>query len=328
VPAPTPDEAFVFNIVWTGSVFTYLRFFVASQIAQSRARFRFLGNGCPPEQLRMMERFAARFPGRVVEVLETSAEMVNHGAALDTARTQRDDGDYFCFIDPDILARGPFLGRFAEALAGGCAAVTSGRGVWIDDDRVPPGHPGVSGEYFYAQDGFLFGSPHFAMYRRAPLEATIERWGVTFVSAGNDLSDAAKEQLRVDGHDYFIFDTAKLVNIFLQVDGNRFCHFEHPQLMHIGGVSHYLAPTGYQKPSDDADGTGGETEPNWETWRGMETRFEVARYTARVLRDLSDGGPAPAIPDGLDPSVAEKLVPVRAALIDLVDRYRDDVGPA
>lgn len=324
---PPADRSFVFNIVWTGSVFAYLRYFVASQIAQSDARFRFLGNGCPPEQLRMMERFAERQPDRVVEVLETSPEMVNHGAALDRARELRDDGDFFCFVDPDILARGPFVGAFAEALDGGCAAVTSGRGIWIDDDRVPPGHPGVSGEYFYSQDGFLFGSPHFAMYRRAPLDATVERWGVTFVSAGNDLSDAAKEQLRVDGHDYFIFDTGKLVNIFLQVDGNRLCHFEHPQLMHIGGVSHYLAPSGYQTPIGTSDPQGEEPEPNWQTWRGMTSRFEVARYTARVLRDLSDGNPAPAVPDGLDPSITERLVPVRAALIELVERYRDEVGP-
>jgi hypothetical protein len=314
------EQAFVFNVVWTGSVFTYLRYFAASQIAQSDARFRFLGNGCPPEQLELMERFADRHPGRIVEVLETSVAMVNHGAALDAARETRDDGEFFCFVDPDILARGPFLREFADALDGGCAGVTSGRGIWVDDDKVPPGHPGVAGEHFYSQDGFLFGSPHFAMYRRAPLEATIRRWGTTFVSAGGDLSDEGKERLRAAGHDYFIFDTGKLVNIFLQEDANRLCHFEHPQLMHIGGVSHFLAPTGM------IEGEGGEVEPNWSTWRNMETRYAVARFTARVLRARADGEDAPEIPDGLDPSVRDRLVPVRSALIELVDRYRADVG--
>jgi hypothetical protein len=316
---PDPDRSFVFNIVWTGSVFTYLRYFVASQIAQSDARFRFLGNGCPPEQLQLMERFAQQRPDRVIEVLETSPTMVNHGAALDSVRELRDDGEFFCFIDPDILARGPFVGAFAEALDGGCAGVTSGRGIWLDDDRVPPGHPGVAGEHFYSQDGYLFGSPHFAMYRRAPLDATIERWGVTFVSAGGDLSNVAKERLRAAGHDYFIYDTGKLVNIFLQEDGNRLCHFEHPELMHIGGVSHYLAPTGMIERDGD------EPEPNWGTWRGMETRYEVARFTARVLRELTEGRAAPEVPARLDPSISERLVPVRAALVDLVERYRTEV---
>ena len=49
-----PDEEFVFNIVWTGKVFTYLRYFVASQIAQSEARFRFVVNGCPPEKIALI----------------------------------------------------------------------------------------------------------------------------------------------------------------------------------------------------------------------------------------------------------------------------------
>jgi hypothetical protein len=318
----TAERSFVFNIVWTGSVFTYLRYFVASQIAQSDARFRFLGNGCPPEQLQLMERFAQRYPDRVVEVLETSPEMVNHGAALDRVRERRDDGEFFCFIDPDILARGPFVGAFADALDGSCAAVTSGRGVWLDDDRVPPGHPGVAGEHFYSQDGFLFGSPHFAMYRRAPLDATIERWGVTFVSAGGDLSDAAKDRLRDAGHDYFIYDTGKLVNIFLQGDGNRFCHFEHPDLMHIGGLSHYLAPPKMVQRD------GAEPEPDWKVWRGMATRFEVARFTAAVIRDLSEGIPAPEVPAELDPSVGDRLRSVRDALVELMERYRAEVDDA
>ena len=39
----------VFNVVWTGTVFPFLQYFVASQIAQSEARFRFVANGCPPD---------------------------------------------------------------------------------------------------------------------------------------------------------------------------------------------------------------------------------------------------------------------------------------
>lgn len=317
---PAPDHTFVYNVVWTGSVFTYLRYFVASQIDHSTARFRFLGNGCPPEQLAMMERFAERQPDRVIEVLETSPKMVNHGTALEAVRVSRDDGEFFCFIDPDILARGPFVATFAEALDDSCVGVTSGRGVWVDDDRVPPGHPGVAGEHFYSQDGYLFGSPHFAMYRREPLDATIDRWGVTFDSAGVDLSDAARAGLRDAGHDYLVYDTGKLVNIFLQEDGNVLCHIEHPQLMHVGGVSHYLAPTGMRERE------GEEPEPDWATWRGMSSRFEVARFTASVIRELAEGHPAPEVPE-LDASMRERLVRVRTALVELMATYTDELGP-
>lgn len=316
--SPAPDDAFVFNIVWTGTVFTHLRYLVASQMAHSRARFRFLANGCPSEQVALMERFAERHPDRVVEVLVTSPTMVNHGAALDAAREQRDDGDHFCFVDPDIFALGPFVGTFAEALDGSCAAVTSGRGVWCEDDRVPPGHPGVAGEHFRSQEGFLFGSPHFAMYRSGPLAETIERWAVTFVSAGSGLSEEAQARLQAAGHDYFIFDTGKLVNIFLQESGHRLCHQEHPNLVHVGGVSHYLAPTGHQATGVD----GADPEPDWQVWNGMEARFEVARFTAQVLREVAEGRPAPAVPEGIDPVVAERLAPLRASLIEVVEQHR------
>ena len=79
----TPESAFVFNIVWTGSVFPYLRHFVASQIRYSGARFRFVANGCPPDQVQLMEEFVASTHGRVLEVFVSSTTMSRHGAALD-----------------------------------------------------------------------------------------------------------------------------------------------------------------------------------------------------------------------------------------------------
>jgi hypothetical protein len=311
---PASEGDFVFNVVWTGSVFTYLRSFVASQMHYCGARYRFVGNGCPPDQIELMEQFRARQPDRVVEVLEVSDTMVGHGAALDLVRAQRDDGPFFCTIDPDILARGPFLAPFADALTR-CAAITSGRGVWRDDDVVPRGHPGVSGEYFYSQDGCLFGSPHFAIYHRAPLDATTTRWNIGLGEAGKGLSDAARARLERAGHDYFIYDTGKLVNIFLQVDGNRLLHREAPNLMHIGGLSHYLAPANMIARE------GEQPEPDWARWRGMASRFEVARFTAAVLRALCELRPPPAIPNGLDAAMTAKLQTVRTALVETIPRF-------
>ncbi len=313
------DDEIVFNIVWTGRVFTYLRYFVASQIAQTdaRTRFRFVVNGCPPEQIDLLRAFRDRRPDRVVEVLVVSDEMGAHGVALDAAYEQRRDGDYFCFIDPDILARGPFVRDFAASLDEGCAGVSSGRGVWRDDDVLPPGQLGVSGEYFYAADGYLFGSPHFAMYRRAPLDETRARWGVGFKSAGPDLSDEAKQRLDEIKRRFLVYDTGKLMNIFLQEEGNTLCHFEHPNLIHIGGLSHYLSPP---------DGGGGAEVADWSpdqtTWPWPVTRLEVARFTAAILRSLSEGHPAPALPSGVDPAVAPRLEMVRSELAALVNTYQ------
>ncbi len=314
------DDAFVFNIVWTGRVFDYLRYFVASQIVQTNASFRFITNGCPPDQVALIRAFAQRRPDRVVEVFEVTDKMQAHGVALDAAFDQRYDGDYFCFIDPDIMASGPFVHDFAVRLDDGCAGVSSGQGVWRDDSVLPEGQLGVSGEYFYAPDGYLFGSPHFAMYHRAPLEETRARWGIGFKSAGPDLSDEAKAHVVAIGRRYFLYDTGKLMNIFLQEDGNTLCHFEHPNLMHIGGLSHYLSPP---------DGGGGAEEAGWSpdqtTWPWPVTRLEVARFTAAVLRNLDAGRPAPTLPSEVDPAVAPRLKMVRDALIMLVGTYREFV---
>jgi len=309
------ESAFVFNIVWTGSVFRYLRYFVASQIDHSESRFRFVVNGCPPDQIPLMEHFAEQYADRVLDVFESSNAMHAHGVALDAAFDRYDDGESFCFIDPDILARAPFVSAFAPSLDLH-AGVTSGKGVWNDDVVVPVGHGGVPGECFYSPDGFLFGSPHFAMYRRSALEQTMDRWGVRFGSAGPDLSQRAKERLVAAGHRYWIYDTGKLVNFFLQEEGNTLDHFEHPALFHIGGMSHYLSPPEKQgrmlSPGEEPD----------QRWPWPEARLVVARFTAAHLRALCDGEPEPEPPSGLDATFAERLDIVRVALTELIGRYR------
>lgn len=310
--APAPERDFVFNIVWTASVFPYLSYLVATQLAHSEARFRFVLNACTPGQADLMEAFADAHPGRVVEITVVSDDaMITHGAALDHVLATRDDGDYFCLIDSDIAASGPFVERFATRLADGVAGITSGRGIWSENTVVPEGHVGVNGEYFYSADGYLFGSPHFAMYRRDALLEVRERWDIGFGSAGG-LPDETTEFLRAAGHDYWLYDTGKLLNIFLQESGHRLEHEEHPALLHIGGMSHYLAPP-------DTEGKGSVmrlARVDRTTWN--PARLEMAEFSAAVLCSAVDGGVVPEVPDGLEPAVAQKLARVRSAILAAV----------
>ena len=220
---------------------------------------------------------------RATRWARTASPSTSPSTSATTASTSRS-------IDPDIAVSGPFVADFAERLEYGAAGVGSGRGVWRDDSYIPEGQAGVSGEYFYAPDGFLFGSPHFSMYRRDALDDTMARWGVGFRSAGPDLSDAARQVLEDSGRWYFLFDTGKILNILLQHDGHRLEHFEHRHLMHIGGMSHYLS-------QPDVPG-GGINDPRW-PW--PVTRLEVARYCSAVLGRLSNGLPAPEVPAEVDP---------------------------
>jgi hypothetical protein len=311
------EEQLVFNVVWTGDTFGLLRYFACSLIANTAARFRFVTNACTERSLDAMHEFVATHRDRVVEILGVSSDaMVAHGVALDRVRSVRDDGDWFCLVDPDIKAAAPFLGEFTALLVDH-AAVTSGKEVWNDDNVVPPGHPGVGGRHFFTTDGFVFGSPHLALYRRDALDETCARWEVGLGSAGPELGDAAKQALRDLGHHYWLYDTAKIVNALLQADGHAVTHVEHEHLVHVGGLSHWISPPETVGQSLDLD-----QDPEWTRHPGMAPRHEVARFAARVLRDLDTGNPAPEIPDGLDPATLDKLAYVRSEIIDMVESHR------
>ncbi len=84
------------------------------------------------------------------------------------------------------------------------------------------------------------------------------------------------------GHEYLVYDTGKIVNALLQADGHRLVHRDLAQLVHIGGLSHYLSPA-YHIELDD-----GEVAPEWARW-GITDRYHVAKFTALTLKRLLEG---------------------------------------
>lgn len=323
-PAPAPRPAqisqsdLVFNIVWIGSMFRYLQPFTASLIDQSDTRFRFVANGVPAEEFDLLSRFRAAHPDRVIEVIEVCPDgMQAHGVALDRLRDIRDDGSHFCLIDPDIKAKGPWVDDFI-ALLGSHDVVTSGTEVWSTDNMIPEGHPGVAGEYYYDSNGFCFGSPHLALYRRSAIDETCARWGVGLGSAGPDLNSAATAKMASMGHDkYYIFDTGKILNALLQGDGSTLLHVDFPQLVHIGGLAHFLQPSWHVTDAE------GEEIPEWGRHAHLADRLAVTRFTAATLRSLIDDHPVPDLPTGLDPTLIERQETVRDEVVEMVERYRD-----
>lgn len=308
------ESDLVFNIVWTGEVFTNLRYFADSLLAQTTARYRFIANGCPGSQLTMMRDYSAFHRGRI-DIIDLEHEVtVAHGVALDETRAVRDDGAHFCFIDPDIKAKAPFIPQLTALLVDH-SAVTSGKEVWTDDSVIPENHAGVAGEYFYDRKGFVFGSPHLAIYDRPALDEIGRRWGVKIGSAGPELSPEAKAKLASMGHEYLVYDAGKIVNALLQGDGHRVEHVDLPELVHIGGLSHFLDPTGYR------DNEHGERVPDWTLYPNMGERHMVSRHAAQTLRSLVEGNPLPELPSGIEPSMEKKLRFVQTEVEDLMVRY-------
>lgn len=311
----------VFNVVWTGETFTHLQVFAASVLAHSTVRLRFVGNQCPPAQLDAMERFAAAHPGRVVEVFDLgTTRMVRHGDALDAVRRVRDDGEFFGLLDPDILARGPFLDRFT-ALAADHDIVTSGREVWTESNVRADDQLGINGEVFFDTDGYVFGSPHFSIYRRAALDEVTERWNVGFATAGDaEFSPEVGRRLEELGRRFWIYDTGKIVNILMQGDGHPIVHEESPDLIHIGGVAHFLAPP---MTPEGEEPVVGENVPDWYRWDGMAARYAVAQHVAGVIEATIAGRVPDPLPDGLPGEVHERL----AALAGAVEAVAREHGP-
>ncbi len=305
----------VFNVVWTGDTHRHMRHFLDTVIAQSSARFRYILNACDAESIEALTDDARTRSDRIIDVVNvSSSDMVAHGVALDAVYDRDDGSDLFCFIDTDIKARAPFVDDFLALLVD-ADGVTSGKEVWTDDNVVPDDHPGVGGRHFFRSDGYVYGSPHFAMYKRAALDDTFGRWGVGFGAAGRpNVSDAAWDRIVESGHEYLVYDTGKIVNILLQEDGHRLVHEEHDALLHIGGLAHYMSPPDALHPK-----TG---EPTWTRWNGMEARSTVARFAADTLKALEIGREAPPVPD-TDPSTAAKLTLVREELIEMAEQPLD-----
>ena len=103
-------------------------------------------------------------------------------------------------------------------------------------------------------------------------------------------------------------------------NGNDLIHLDLPQLVHIGGLAHYLSPPAYRTNER------GEQEPDWTVWDSMVTRHEVTRFTALTLRAMVDGEEPPALPAGIEPEARARLELVRSEVVDLLELYGDHVG--
>src|SRR5262249_21556826 len=123
------------------------------------------------------------------------------------------------------------------------------------------------------------------------------------------------DRMLADGHEYKIYDTGKVVNILFQAE-HVLRHYEHPNLMHIGGVSHYIEPGAYITRN-------GEQLPDWVRYASMASRFEVAKFTAAILQASIAGRAVPSIPPGLDVELEAKIARVRDEMVDMVERYRE-----
>lgn len=227
-----------FNVLYVPGTVALLKAFPGSLLRWSSSyRFRLIANGCPPEERRLLEQLAASDP-RLEYLHLASSEVVPHGVALSRLQEMEGSGA-FAFIDSDVFATGPWQGAVEEGLAQR-DAVFSCPPVWSDRDleTMPLDFVILGGCYQHLADGRCLGNSYFGIYDNRRLQQTIDRYGVGFEKRHWDqVPRRLRKLVRQLGLRTRIFDTGRLLNLLLGLDGGDLAHLPLPQLGHVGGVS-------------------------------------------------------------------------------------------
>ena len=233
-------EGLTFHIIFTQGTVRHLRLFTLSLLKWLPCSFRLVANGCEPKETEMLEQFCQCHPR--LEFFPLSVEdRHTHADALNVLQ-QRETSPYFCFMDSDILATGPFLQEILPLMQDYCA-VFSGRPIWLEKGHnvMPTGSNDgkrFRGHYNLAHDGWVPGSSFFAIYDNITLNQFIADTGIGFNRYNwqriPEQYHALLEKAKLKFERY---DTAKVLNLLLQLRGETMCYIEPDGLAHLGGFS-------------------------------------------------------------------------------------------
>lgn len=231
--------SFCFHIVYTPGSVRPLLFLVHSLLQWSDCTFRLVANGCTRQEAQLLVDFCQHNP-RLHFLRLPSARMMGHGPALNYLQAHN-DGDYFCFMDSDIYAAGNFMPEFEPYLQDGSpVALFSGAPLeqpaegWV----MPDGYPLLDGRFNRTKSGLCLGSTYFAIYNNQRVSALRRAIGIGFEGYHwEKIPVALQKQLTENGLVYPRYDTARVFNLFLHLQGATFLYQPSATLRHLGGVS-------------------------------------------------------------------------------------------
>lgn len=227
-----------FHVLFVPGAVRDLRLFIPSLAAWGRGcRFRLVSNGCSASEEQRLIRLASlsesfefcRLPGR---------RAWEHGEAL-TYLQRQETGRYFAFLDSDIFATGDFLGDLSSR-AGDVDALFSCPPLWSNEhlSTVPRGYRMASGVYRQMHDGFCLGGSYFAIYDNDLLTECLRQYGIDLrVYLWEDVPAPVRRRVADAGRAMTLYDTAKLTNVLLNLDGYGCRFLTTTHLNHVGGVS-------------------------------------------------------------------------------------------
>ncbi|MBF0232541.1 MAG: glycosyltransferase family 2 protein [Desulfamplus sp.] len=224
------------NIIYSPGVVKFLSFFVWSLLKWSDCSFRLVANGCLPPERRFLKKFCEQDDRLEFWCIPTKGHLA-HGEAINYLHALT-HGDYFCFMDSDIIATGEFLTQPISYLDSHTGVFT-GTPLWIksEEEILSPSFQIVSGHHQVTENAIPLGSTYFALYDNKKLTTVIQNTGVGFQRyVWEEIPHPFQSQLTKAGLSRKVYDTGKLLNFLLFVHNEPLIFFNSNTLSHLGGV--------------------------------------------------------------------------------------------
>lgn len=344
-----------FNIIYTPGTVRYLTPFVPTLLRWSDCRFRLVANGCPDDECKLLETVSA-LDDRLEILVMPEKRMVPHGETLDFLH-ERTASDYFCFMDSDILATGPFMDDFRDDLAE-ADVFSSCLPLWRNpDDIVIPAHfEHMHGIHAYTDSGITVACDYFVIYKNKAFVEAREATGAGLAVVGWDsITPENQQTLRELGQQRSDYDSGKMLTLLMTARGARIRHRQSDWLKHIGGFTEVGAMESallYTRGRADdmtsvLPGTLGRmmirAADIWYAWQRSSgankwrenlslasrerRRTTTARYFYLLLIGLMDDLPTPKAPKLGDAAAEQRLQEVSEEIGVLVKQARARPGP-
>ncbi len=342
------DPLLTFNVVFVPGTAERLLPFTLSLLQQSAGtHFRLVDNGGRASDERLLQAASARFE-RFSYFRTPGDSPIEHGAALNAAY-QAFQEPYFAMVDSDVCASGEFLSDLMP-LPRGCAARFSASPVWTEDDDTvaAAGCTWIGARQRVLHTGTVVGNTYCAVYERAALETVWSRAPLGFqVQDRYMLSPDVREDLSVNGWSFTTFDTSRLLNLLLLIEGGTLENREISELHHVGGFSGVDRKRVSESPQEllarlvkiVQSGEEARSRRIWDGFRHRvfmrgsrrrpehramnERRRLVSQHVNAVLRALTEGGSVPSPPDTGSPQVNARLDALLRTLEQMYGPNRD-----
>lgn len=352
---PVNTAELQFNIIYTPGTVRYLTPFVTTLLEWSDCRFRLVANGCSADECGLLEQVAA-LDNRLELLVMPEKRMVPHGETLDFLH-DRTDSDWFCFMDSDILAVGPFMEDFRDELEN-ADLFSSCLPLWHNekDITIPRSFRHMHGIHAYTETGMVIACDYFVIYNKRVFDEARDATGVGLAVCGwQDLTPENQTVLRNLGQEKADYDSGKALTLLMAERGARIRYRQSNNLKHIGGFTEVgaiedawlysrgrfdnlinrlprtpgrlalHAADAWYAQTQGSPANGGRENRNLAS--RIRRRTATARYFYLLIVGLMDNKPVPEVPNLGDLVAEERMAIVSEEIRELIERVKSKPGP-